>query len=100
MAKECSPLWRTAITTFLGTIDLCENDSTLPVPLSGSNDCANAGVAKAVSTARMVRNFFMSLLLRLRLRIFERVYTQEETAERLGYSLRSLAAASFFVTLF
>jgi len=58
----------------------------LPVPLSGSNDCANVGVAKAVSTATVVRSFFMSLLLSLRFRIFERAYTQEETAERQRYS--------------
>src|SRR5262245_38219655 len=63
MAKECSPLWRTAATTFLGTVDLCKSDRTLPVPLSGSNDCAIVGVAKVVSTAMVVRSFFMSLLL-------------------------------------
>ena len=57
------------------------NFSTLPVPSQVQNDCANtgvvktvstaAGVAKAVSAAKVVRNFFMSLLLWLRLKILQ-----------------------------
>jgi hypothetical protein len=31
----------------------------LPVPLSGSNDWANAGVAMIVSAAKAVRSLFM-----------------------------------------
>jgi hypothetical protein len=56
MAKECSPLWRTAVFSFSGAF--CENASTLPVPLSGSNDWAKAGVAMTVSNTTVLRNFF------------------------------------------
>jgi hypothetical protein len=70
IAKECNPLRRTAILWFWGAAVVCPNDSTLPVPFSGSNDCANAGATKVVSTAKVVRNFFMSLLLWIRLKDF------------------------------
>jgi hypothetical protein len=45
--------------SFRGAVDLFESDTTLPVPLSGSNDRANAGVAKTISTAKVARNFLM-----------------------------------------
>jgi hypothetical protein len=54
--EECSPLLRTAVFSFSGAF--CENASTLPVPLSGSNDWAKAGVAMTVSNATVLRNFF------------------------------------------
>jgi hypothetical protein len=63
MAKECSPLRSIAILSLRGAVGALLNGRTLPVPLSGSNDWAKAGVAMAVSTAKVVRNFFMSLLL-------------------------------------
>ena len=44
---------------------------------------SNADVAKAVSTAKVVRNFFMSVLLWLRLKISERGF-----AKTLKRSLR------------
>jgi hypothetical protein len=40
------------------------NDNTLPVPASGSKDCANAGVAMMLAViATIVMSFFIALLL-------------------------------------
>jgi hypothetical protein len=55
-----------AILSFSGTVELDENDSTLPVPFSGSNDWANTGVVITVNIANAVRSFFMFRLLWLR----------------------------------
>jgi hypothetical protein len=61
LAKACNPLGLVA--TRSGTAGLDENDSTLPVPSSGSNDCANTGVVMTVSIANAVKSFFTFRLL-------------------------------------
>jgi hypothetical protein len=71
MAKALLPLRWTAILSFWvwGAVGIALNGSTLPVPLSGSNDWANAGVVMTASAVKVVSNFVMLFLLWLRVEI-------------------------------
>src|SRR3974390_352903 len=60
-----------AILSTLCAPDVCENCSTLPVPASGSNDWARAGVAIAVMRAMAARSFVTLSLLVLRFKVAE-----------------------------
>jgi hypothetical protein len=62
MAKAFWPLCATAGPAFEPVFGCELKDNTLPVPISGSNDWANAGAPIAVRKAKAVRSFFILVL--------------------------------------